>query len=113
MKRNISIKLKAALFLIVFSMNTLISFACAMGVELGFNSQHHDEEEATETTVHLHADGKKHQHHDEVTKHHQDSKEDSEKTGCCNDGVIKFQFTIDFFHPPPPDIRILIQSFQI
>ena len=83
-----------------------------MGVELGFNSQHHDKEEATETTVHLHADGKKHQHHDEVG---------SVMTFYDSFGIDIFQqpqyfnqkFTIDFFHPPPPDIRILIQSFQI
>ena len=154
MKRNISIQLKAALLLIVFSMNTVIGFACAMGVDMSFNTHHHDEEEATETTVHVHADGKKHQHHNEAAKHHHDSNKDSEKGGCCNDGVIKFQsldkslaqnvntaintpvlvallssfYGIDlfmqpqgshqkhipqFFHPPPPDIRILIQSFQI
>ena len=153
MKRDISIQLKAALLLIVFSMNTVIGFACAMGVDMSFNTHHHDEEEATETTVHVHADGKKHQHHDEAAKHHHDSNEDSEKGGCCNDGVIKFQsldkslaqnaniainapvfvailssfFGIDifkpaqitplrhfaFFHPPPPDILIVIQRFQI
>ncbi len=155
MIKNLSIQLKAALLLIVFSMNTVIGFACAMGEDMGFNTtHHHDEDEATETTVYQHVDGKKHQHHDEAAKHHHDSKEDSEKGGCCNDGVIKFQrldksltqngnaaintpvfvamhssfFGIEifkqsqastqkhivrFFHPPPPDIRILIQSFQI
>ncbi len=155
MKGNISIKLKAALLLIVFSLNTVIGFACAMGVDMSFNTtHHHDEEEATKTTIHVHADGKKHNHHDEAAKHHHNSKEDSEKGGCCNDGVIKFQnldktlaqnanaainapvfvallsrfagvdifrqsqvshqkYIAQFFHPPPPDTRILIQSFQI
>ena len=154
MKGNISIKLKAVLLLIVFSMNTVIGFACAMGVDMGFNTTHHHNEEATETTVHIHADGEKHHHPAKENKHHHDSKENSEKGGCCNDGVIKFQaldknltqttntginipvfaatlaglFGIDissltpapqekyidqFFHPPPPDIRILIRSFQI
>ena len=156
MKRNISLQFKAAFLLAVFSLNTVIGFACAMGVDMGFNRHHHhhDEEEATETTVHFHADGKKHQHVDEAAKHHHDSNEDSEKGGCCNDGVIKFQsldknlnsnsntsisqpvfvavitnfyitdifrytkapaqrYLLPYFHPPPPDIRILIQSFQI
>jgi hypothetical protein len=153
MKRNISIQLKAVLLLIVFSMNTVIGFACAMGVDMGFNTHHHDEEEATETTIHVHTHGIKHNHYDEVGKHHHNSKEDSEK-GCCNDGVNKFQnldktraqnanpainapvfvallsrfvgidifrqsqvshqkYIVQFFQPPPPDIRILIQSFQI
>ncbi|MEP7319603.1 MAG: hypothetical protein ABI921_12705, partial [Panacibacter sp.] len=125
-----------------------------IGIDMGFNTHHHHDEEATETTVHLHANGKKHDPHDETAKHHHDSKEDSEKDGCCNDGVIKFQsldkslsgnantsitlpvfiaivqsyhntdifkhklvsaqkYLLPFSHPPPPDIRILIQSFQI
>lgn len=154
MEKSISIQLKAAFLIIVFSMNTVIGFACAMGVDMGFNSKHHHEEdeEATETSVHV--DGKEHQHHDEETKHHHDSKEDSEKSGCCNDGVIKFQnleknlnqnntqviyayvfatilsnfwginifncakalpqhYKPRVFHPPPPDILIAIQCFQI
>ena len=148
MKKNISTKLKAFLLLTVFSLNTVIGFACAMGVDMGFNSKHHhDDEETMETTVQ--AKGAIHHHHDEAGNHHD---EDSEKGGCCNDKVIKFQdldkniaqnaiitapefvailsnfFGIDifkpslvssqkyilrFFHPPPPDIRVLIRSFQI
>ena len=154
MKRNISIQLKAALLLIVFSMNTAIGFACAVGVDMGFNSKHHDDddEEVTEA-IHIHTGGARHLHHDESDKHYHDTKEDSENDGCCNHDVVKFQdldktlakninYTIPvpvfvavlnsfsattplnysyipskklilhFFHPPP-DIRILIQSFQI
>ena len=153
MKQNISIQLKAALLIIVFATNTVMGFACAVGIDMGFNSKHHDEE-VTETPIHVHADGKQHHHQDEANKHHDGSKQNAEKGGCCNDGVIKFQnldkslaqntnaatstpvfvalfssiFGIDIFrqpqvshqkhidqysHPPPPDIRILIQSFQI
>ena len=155
MKKSITKRFKAAFLLTVFALNTVVGLACAMGIDMGFNRHHHhDEDEANETNVPFHADGKKHQHHDEMLKHHHDSNKDSEKGGCCNDGVIKFQsldkslaqntsvtinapafvailsnfFYIDifqqpkgynqkyiaqFFHPPPPDIRILIQSFQI
>ena len=135
-------------------MNTVIGFSCAMGVDMGFNKHHHDEEETVETTGHNQIDGEKAPHQDEGKKHHHDSKENSEKEGCCNGGVMKFQnldkslalngnvaintpafvaipsiyfgveifklpqvhnqkYIFDFFHPPPPDIRILIQSFQI
>lgn len=153
MKKNISIKIKAALLLVVFSLNTVIGFACAMGVDMGFNSLHHDTEETIETSIHIHADGNKHNPHDEVATHYNNSKEDSENDGCCNDGVMKFQsidknintntnsvisipvlttiltniFGLDIFAQeqlsnqkniaqffyPPPDIRILIKSFQI
>ena len=148
-----TIKYKALFLLVSFSLNTLVGFACSLGIDMGFNSKHHhDDEEATETSVH--AGGKEHQHHDEEIKHQHDSKEDSEKGGCCNDGVIRFQnleknlnqnntpvihahvFTTilsDFwnvnvfncakalpqkykasvFHPPPTDILIAIQRFQI
>lgn len=153
MKRNTSIQLKAALLLAVFGLNTLVGFACAVGVDMGFNSSHHDEE-ATE--VNVHADGNKHEHHNEpVKQHHEEngiSKKD--KDDCCNDDVLKFQnldknlnqnaktvidvpvfaaiistflgvdifkiartyppkYKTRFFYPPPPDIRIAIQSFQI
>ena len=154
MKRTSSIQFKAAFLLIVFALNTATGFACSVGIELGLNSTHHHEEETTTASLHVHANEKKHQHHDKAVEHHHDSKTDSEKTGCCNDNVIKFQnldksltqntivvitvpvftailssffgvnifkqvqiseqkYIFDCFHPPPPDIRILIQSFQI
>ena len=156
MQKSISIQLKATFLLIVFSMNTVIGFACAMGVDMGFNSKHHhdEDEEVTETSGHVNSKEHFHHDHNEETKHHHDSKEDSEKGGCCNDGVIKIQnleknlnqnntpviyahvfatILIDFwnvnifncakalpqqykasvFHPPPPDILIAIQRFQI
>ena len=152
MKRYIYIQLKAVLLLLVFSLNTVVGFACAMGVDMGFNTSHHHAEEAITTPVHVHANGTKHHHHNKSNPRHDNSKEDAEKGGCCNDKVIKFQdldkniaqnaiitapefvailsnfFGIDifkpslvssqkyivrFFHPPPPDIRVLIRSFQI
>lgn len=164
MKNKNSIQIKAAFLLVVFALNTLVGFACAMGVKLGFNSSHHHDEETKIPVLHIHADGKKHVHHEEAPKHshnkthHHDqavnnqSKED--KDNCCHDKVIKleqldkslaktigydhlvsfttfvssfhytdliynFQFTskVKYFvrshHPPIPDIRIGIQSFQI
>lgn len=91
MKRSITIKLKAALLLIVFSMSTIIGFACAMGADMGFKNTLHrdDDEKTTETPVSV--SGKEHHHHYDQSKCHQDSKHDSEKGGCSNDEVIKFQ----------------------
>ena len=91
MNKNISIQTKAAFLLIVFSMNTVIGFACSMGLDMGFNKHHHEEEEAIETRTHHHADGNLHQHHHEAVKQHHDAKEDSKKDDCCNDKVIQFQ----------------------
>ena len=135
-------------------LNEYRSWFCLCYGYMGFNTHHHDEEEVRQTTIHVHADSNKEHHHDETAKHNHDSKEESEKGGCCNDGVMKFQnldknlaqngnvainipvfvamlstffgtdifiqsqasapkYIVRFFHPPPPDIRILIKSFQI
>ncbi len=122
-------------------MNTVVGLACAVGVNKRFNAKHHGGEQAIKTPIHVHADGKKHEH-----------KKSPEKSGCCNDKVVKFQniekkinhkIVIDapvfvaiantlpadnlfsltrsfpdkkiirFFHPPPHNILIEIQRFQI
>jgi hypothetical protein len=157
MKKIKSIQLKSAFLLTVFSLNTIIGFACAVGLDMGFNSHHH-EQEVAETSVRVHSDGKQHQHHNEVKDHHDETVNDhhptNDKDNCCNDEVMKFQqvdkaiassvtllspvfftsflasfYNIDILssknrtsdikyfvrshHPPIPDIRIAIQSFQI
>ena len=153
MNRNRSIKIKAAFLILVFSMNTVIGFACALGLNMGFNAMHHHSEEAMEA-VHVHADGNKHIHHQEAGKDDRHKKQTESEDNCCNNDVTKFSqldksvpqsitvrnpifFTafvsafykcdITFFcqntpkikyfvrshHPPIPDIRIAVQSFQI
>jgi hypothetical protein len=162
-------QLKAAFLLSVFALNTVVGFACAIGVNLGFNAKHHHEDKQntsqTEQVTHLHADGKKHIHHDQKpktehsTSHHHDglskNSDSNEDSGnCCKDEVIKFEqldkaivhsyvvnpiffitiasayFIVDLLlhlphravsikyfvrshHPPIPDIRVAIRSFQI
>jgi hypothetical protein len=95
MKTNKSIQLKAAFLLMVFSLNTVIGFACSIGMDMGFNTKHHYEE-AAEASVHIHADGKKHVHKEASKHHHHDEAENEHhkskgtKENCCNDGVMKF-----------------------
>jgi hypothetical protein len=165
LKTSTSIKLKATFLLTVFALNTVVGFACSVGMDMGFNSSHHTNEEATEAVVHIHKDGKKHIHHEKKEKqshkkaHHHNQATNSKKlTGeegnCCVDKVKEFQdvdksvpnslnivhpafltaFVSTFYnisllpytnvvkdikpfvrsyHPPIPDIRIAIQSFQI
>ena len=98
MKRNISIQLKAALLLIVFATNTVMGFACAIGIDMGFNTKHHDDGEATETPVHVHADGKMHEHPKEANAHNLADKKIPEKGGCCNDEVVKFQIRKESYY---------------
>ena len=61
MVKTHSIQIKAAFLLIVFVTNTIVGFACSMGLDMGFNSKHHSERGAEEV-VHVHANGKKHVH---------------------------------------------------
>jgi hypothetical protein len=140
--------IKAALLLIIFSLNTIIGFACAAGMSMGFNAHHHEEEFAHHAIQSDHDETSS----DEVQHHHQSK---AGKDNCCNDKVVKFTqidksvpqtfnvglspvfftafissfYTIDIdpasgaipdirfflrsYHPPIPDIRIAIQSFQI
>ena len=84
MKRNRSIRLKAAFLLLVFALNTVVGFACALGLDMGFNSQH-EHHEATE----IHISGAKHEH-DEAAEHHEEKNCcDKHQGGCCNDKVTK------------------------
>ena len=145
--------------MMVFSMNTVLGLACAMGFDMGYNNSHH-KDEATKPLVHIHADGKKHlhenepkkPHHHEPASNHHDDKDVSQKKDCCTHEVLQFQqldknlaakvgivipvfetiittysgfdiyktvklpaqkYTARHFHPPSPDIRIVIQCFQI
>lgn len=41
MKPPRAIQYKALFLLVTFSMNTVVGFACSMGVDMGFNSHHH------------------------------------------------------------------------
>lgn len=163
MKSNTSIKLKAVFLLVVFALNTAVGFACSAGVDMGFNSKHHNEEEAIEAAAHVHNDGKQHLHHEKKDSHDKskghdeassEHKSGNDKDNCCNDKLKSFQqldkavpnstsiiypvfFTaflasyyninilphsdivkdirpfVRSYHPPIPDIRIAIQSFQI
>lgn len=132
----------------IFALNFIVGFACSLGVDMGFNTAHHEEPQAVIT--HFHSDGSKHQHKQQ--KHNQEEK--SHKDNCCTNEAAKvaqadkispssFQlinpvfftsflsvfYQIDLtdfsqndiankyfvrgYHPPIPDIRIAIQSFQI
>ena len=132
-------------------MNTIIGFACAMGVDMGYNVHHHESEEMEQPDA-MHSPS---MHHGETSKpgHHHPANESS-KDDCCNHSVkdltllsktvpnkisiiqpvfftplVGAYVNADIFsyantitnlhlfarshHPPIPNIRIAIQSFQI
>jgi len=139
--------------MIVFSLNTIVGFACSVGIDMGFNSSHHQEEKAGLTHKGGHQHSKSHHDHNDTPGVHHTSQKSKED--CCKDEVAKFaridklaaqssNFSIQplifaailssFYHfdvlasytfipdnkyfaqshhPPIPDLRIAIQSFQI
>ncbi len=88
LKQKKHIQCKAAFMLLIFSLNMFIGFACAVGVEMGFNKHHHDEEKAI--SIHTHVNGKKHNHEEAEHKH----KDNDKKDDCCHNKVLKI-FQID------------------
>jgi hypothetical protein len=148
-KKDNSIKLKAAFLLTAFSLNTIVGFACAVGLNMGFNSHLHGKE-AKEAQGFIQHHNKSH-HHDKANHHRSKDGKDN----CCNDKVIRLEqvdkaippssntvinpelitififslcntdgvhaaqhipnikYFVRNYHPPIPDIRIAIQSFQI
>ncbi len=177
LKRNLSIQLKALFLLLVFAINTVVGFACGLGVDMGFNAPHHSKSEEI-PKVHVHDNGEKHLHekksstviahaHANGSNHsHKSVSEPPKKNskdggsnpltkddgGCCANEVQKFQqidknitantginfpvfvailhtyLAIDFsialkefptkskirlYYPPPPNLRIAMQRFQI
>jgi hypothetical protein len=143
MKRNKSIQLKAAFLLIVFSMNMIIGFAYAVGIDMGFNSHHHEESAIESVAIHHHHDNNVENHqtknnkdnccNDEVMQFQKIDKALASSINVINpvsfsSNVSSFYNTdilspstqisdIKYFvrshHPPIPDIRIAIRSFQI
>jgi hypothetical protein len=105
MSKALSIQLKAGFLLLIFGLNIIVGFACAVDVDMGFNSRHHHveeeettmqagekhhhEEESEENEIHEHANGEKH-HHEKAA--HQKS-DNEERDDCCKDKVIKISQT--------------------
>lgn len=88
MKPNKTIQLKAIFLLIVFSLNTLVGFACAVGMNMGFNKKHHHHETVSHSGAsHHHEKGTAHHHHHhdkELTK-----KNAAEHDNCCSENATQ------------------------
>ena len=154
MNRNTSIQLKAAFLLTVFALNMMLSFACSLGVKMGYNNQHHKAVPAKTANAHKHEADNSAPHHEPTSPCRHHSKSDPAKDDCCAGNALKLQtedkklqqaqnttlkapvfvaFLSLFlgvelapvqikqgtkhlfpqYYPPPPDIRLAIQSFQI
>ncbi|MBB6498049.1 HYC_CC_PP family protein [Pedobacter cryoconitis] len=133
MKTYISIQLKATLLIVIFLLNTVVGFACTLGIDMKFNSKHHH----SVSTIHDHHQTKETKNNcckDEVSKLTKSDKQ-SEVISSFNFQPVHSAIVPDFFYTqislssifvnthtnyiarqcraPVTDIRIAIQSFQI
>lgn len=84
MRRLLTIHVYSFFLTIVFSLNTLVSFACSVGIEMGYNNKHHYTPEKNKEVHHC------------CIKQESDSSgnPENENTGfddCCTNSVISFQ----------------------
>jgi hypothetical protein len=103
MKSNRTIKIKALFLLTTFSLNTVVGFACSLGVDMGFNTRHHSHQEGEKHehgNSHQHKGNKSHSYQDgKVSHHHTDSGNNTasfssqSEENCCTDFVVGFQNT--------------------
>ena len=96
MKITNAIQWKAILLLLVFGLNTVIGFACAVGFTIGSKNHHAESnkphEHATEEkSKHEHAVKAVHSHGTEATHQHGKTEKKDQKDDCCKDEVVKFQ----------------------
>lgn len=107
MLKPTSSQLKAIFLCIVFASNTIIGFACAVGVDHALIKHlvhSNDKEEAHASHVHVHANGEKHHHHNE--------KETSDEDGCCNSHVVSFEHLDKIFSTSDSD-NFRLQVFEL
>ena len=109
MKRSRSIQYKAVFLLIVFSLSTVVSFACAAGLNMGYNEDHHKTQDNPSAMEHSlitdhHSKNGDHKHarvnsgassNHKKERGHQvnwpvDTKE-STPDDCCRDEAAKFE----------------------
>ena len=114
MKTCSSIQYKAAFLTIVFLLNTIVGFACAVGTEMDFNREHHKEQKTVHSSEHTHKNNKPHDHaqhdHDKSVADHHEPK--SSKDNCCKEEVAKLT-KADKLYQPGFDYSLLSLSFFI
>jgi len=109
MKRSFSIQIKAVFLLIVFSFSTLVSFACAAGLNMGYNEDHHKTQDTPSASKHSsitdhHSKKADHKHssvnteasssHKKDIGHHVSRSVDNKEStpeDCCRDEAAKFE----------------------
>ena len=102
MNTSRTIKCKALFLLVSFSMNTVVGFACSLGIDMGFNSGHHEDhdEEQPNHSDEVHSGVQEADHYSKHLLNHAHTVAyvengpvitTSEDEHCCKDFVVGFQ----------------------
>ena len=102
MRSSRTIKHKALFLLVTFSLNSVVGFACSLGIDMGFNSHHHSHEsgkqhEHSDADHHEHDGANSHSQHGANSRHHTDNHSNTasftspSEDNCCKDFVVGFQ----------------------
>jgi hypothetical protein len=87
MTRQQKNRIRAMVLLMVFSLNTIAGFACSLGVDMGYNTKHHDHPQSGHEAKHSHSHSHKHSH---VHKPVAGAKLKAAKDDCCSGQVNDF-----------------------
>ncbi|MCD0488079.1 hypothetical protein LPB86_07550 [Pedobacter sp. MC2016-14] len=103
-----SVPVKVMLLLIVFLLNTVVGFACAIGIDMGFNSAHLEQE--SEGHGHHHSQTERYAHNSH--QHVQHPKQDANKDNCCKDEAAKLTKS-DKLNNPVVDLSQISLPFML
>lgn len=71
--------------MLVFSLSTVLGFACSLGLNMGYNKHHHEQEAISSPSTQHHGHHKAGKEHHHATSSNSNSKDD-----CCSNGVTSF-----------------------
>jgi len=88
-----TIKVIAFNLLVAFSLNTLLGFACSLGIDMGYNSKHHHSQssissQATDKKKGCCTEGQNSTRN--MKTDHEERSESPNDQDCCSNGVVNF-----------------------
>lgn len=92
MHSTVTIRIKAIFLLVIFSLNSIMGFACSIGLNLGYNQHHHAEEQESSHAITNEYASENPDHCDAVETGDapDDASSPAKQHDCCKDEVLKF-----------------------
>ena len=98
MKAQRADMIRALFLLAVFSLNTVVGFACSIGIDMGYNSSHHQHGSSSHSSEKSHSHKSGHKHSHQPAHNHSDQHKHTTASGtakntqddCCANDVTKF-----------------------